>query len=392
MANLHAVIGAGYGDEGKGLITDWLSSQAEAWVVRFNGGAQAGHTVVTKEGQRHVFSHFGSGTFTGNPTFLSRFFVCHPLLFRREWAELNTLGFTPQVSVDPDCPVTTPIEMWLNQALEIQRGGAKHGSCGIGFGETWERETQGYSFRVRDLQKPRICATKIQKILRDYYPSRCHQLRLQPIDLDPILTAFQDDIAFFLNSVQLQPWQHIPKDSLIFEGAQGLQLDMTWGNFPHVTRSHTGLRNVLELCRAAELNDLTVHYVHRCYQTRHGAGPLPHELPDPPYPGIHDSTNRPNPWQNQMRFAYLDLDRLLSIMFKDLSLIGSEKVQPQFHLTCADQVGKLVRYRWQDNWHESSPSQLAIQVQPADWLAPTLSWGPTRQAVEPLIFRAETAR
>ncbi len=76
MSKVIAVIGAGYGDEGKGLMTDYFSSQYDdAVVIRSNGGAQAGHTVVTPEGQRHVFSHFGSGTFNGSPTFLSRHFV-----------------------------------------------------------------------------------------------------------------------------------------------------------------------------------------------------------------------------------------------------------------------------------------------------------------------------
>ena len=86
------VIGANFGDEGKGLVTDYLCSQGAGVVVRFNGGAQAGHTVVTPEGERHVFRHFGSGTFLGVPTFLSQFFVCNPILFFEERKQLIDLG------------------------------------------------------------------------------------------------------------------------------------------------------------------------------------------------------------------------------------------------------------------------------------------------------------
>ena len=84
------VIGANYGDEGKGLMTDFLCRQHSAdLVVRFNGGAQAGHTVVTPEGERHVFHHIGSGYFAGVPTYLSKFFVSNPVLFKQEYQELR---------------------------------------------------------------------------------------------------------------------------------------------------------------------------------------------------------------------------------------------------------------------------------------------------------------
>lgn len=88
------VIGSAFGDEGKGLITDVLAAKnaGETLVVRFNGGAQAGHTVTTPEGQRHVFSHIGSGTFTGSATFLSRFFVVNPILFHPRAGSAAAIG------------------------------------------------------------------------------------------------------------------------------------------------------------------------------------------------------------------------------------------------------------------------------------------------------------
>ena len=117
------VIGAQFGDEGKGRLIDAYAAPlgSQALVIRFNGGAQAGHTVVTPEGMRHVFSHIGSGALVGAATFLSRFFVCHPMLFRKEIESLAIQGVQPDVYVDPQSPVTTPYDMMLNQIIERER-------------------------------------------------------------------------------------------------------------------------------------------------------------------------------------------------------------------------------------------------------------------------------
>jgi adenylosuccinate synthase len=96
------VIGANFGDEGKGLLTDYLCAQGAGMVVRFNGGANAGHTVVTPDGKRHVFSHFGSGSFCDVPTFLSPYFVCNPVLFFHELETLHKLGVSPTVYAHPN--------------------------------------------------------------------------------------------------------------------------------------------------------------------------------------------------------------------------------------------------------------------------------------------------
>src|SRR5512145_1535019 len=96
-----AILGANFGDEGKGLMTDCFAARAPSrtLVVRTNGGAQAGHTVVTPSGRRHVFSHVGSGALSGAPTLLSRFFVSSPLLLEKEWPDLADLS--PTLLADP---------------------------------------------------------------------------------------------------------------------------------------------------------------------------------------------------------------------------------------------------------------------------------------------------
>jgi adenylosuccinate synthase len=135
-----AVIGAAFGDEGKGLLTDHYVSELRAHgrrpiVCRFNGGANAGHTVV-RGAKRHVFSHFGAGSLLEAETYLSEFFVANPLLWQKEWRQLVELGVEPVVYLDRQAPLTVPYDIMINQFAEEHRGNHRHGSCGIGIHET----------------------------------------------------------------------------------------------------------------------------------------------------------------------------------------------------------------------------------------------------------------
>lgn len=348
------VIGAQFGDEGKGRLIDYYAAQVgpEGLVIRFNGGAQAGHTVVTSAGVRHVFSHVGSGAFVGAATFLSRFFVSNPILFLREIEILAGKGVKPTVYVDPQSPVTTPYDMMLNQIIERERGAGRHGSCGLGFGETIERNlTPDYAVTVADLADQSQLADKLDAIRRDYAPVRLARLGFADavshhahlLLSDSILERFIEDARRFL---QLTTMADIGRSTagraLLFEGAQGLLLDQDRGFFPHVTRSNTGLRNVLTLAQELALSQLDVTYVTRPYATRHGAGPLPHELPEKPYPGIIDTTNIPNDWQGVLRFGWLDLDVLRQAIAGDLAEAAHRQgfvIKPRLAVTCVDQVG-----------------------------------------------------
>lgn len=137
MSRARVVIGANFGDEGKGAVTDHLcATEGAGVVIRFNGGAQAAHTVVTPDGRRHVFSHFGSGALADVPTFLSQFFICNPIAFLRERKSLVALRANVDIYAHPDCIVSTFADMWINQELEKSRGSYRHGSCGYGINET----------------------------------------------------------------------------------------------------------------------------------------------------------------------------------------------------------------------------------------------------------------
>ena len=349
-----AVIGAQFGDEGKGRVTDYYAAEVgrDGIVIRFNGGAQAGHTVVTPDGSRHVFSHVGSGAFAGATTFLSRFFVSNPILFRKEMDALAAKGVKPAIYVDPQSPVTTPYDMMINQIVEQERGGERHGSCGVGFGETIERNLMpAYALTVADLADLSALAAKLDRIRRDHAPARLARLGFADafarnadlFRLDAILEHYVEDARRFIDAIAVADARTATRGQhLLFEGAQGLLLDQDRGFFPHVTRSNTGLRNVLELAKELELERLEVTYATRAYSTRHGAGPMPHELPEKPYPGVVDATNIPNAYQGTLRFGWLDLDTLRSAIAEDLAdanRLPGLTVDARLAITCLDQVG-----------------------------------------------------
>jgi adenylosuccinate synthase len=348
------VIGAQFGDEGKGRWIDDYAAEtgSDGIVIRFNGGAQAGHTVVTPDGLRHVFSHVGSGAFAGAATFLSRFFVSNPILFLQEMESLAAEGVEPAIYVDPQSPVTTPYDMLINQIVERERGRKRHGSCGVGFGETLERHlTPAYALTVADLADGAALATKLGAVRRDYAPARLARLGFgdafaRNADLfrsDALLEHYLEDARRFVEAITVADARTATRGrSLLFEGAQGLLLDQDRGGFPHVTRSNTGLRNVLALAGEWNLERLEVTYATRIYLTRHGAGPLPRECPEPPYPGVADATNVPNAYQGTPRFGWLDLDvlrRAIAADLTDADRAPGVSIETRLAITCLDQIG-----------------------------------------------------
>ena len=353
MTKVIAVIGAGYGDEGKGLMTDYFSSQYDnAVVIRSNGGAQAGHTVTTPDGKRHVFSHLGSGTFNDSPTFLSSFFVSNPSLFRKEHERfVKEFGIHPIIYADPMGLVTTPYDMLLNQTMESMRGDDVHGSCGVGFGETLERELTHSRLTIMKLRwycnPNRINHFKnfLRKIRDEYIPKRINLYEVsdsfkQIINSEKMVDDFIEACQYMLEHVGVVNADNFADDTLIFEGAQGLLLDMDYGYFPHVTRSNCGMKNISKILKTIPgEHDIMVNYVTRAYTTRHGAGPLEDERPNmPEYFNIVDNTNIPNEFQGEVRFGVLDYYLMQSITDKDFLNYAPRNAKRTYTMTCIDQL------------------------------------------------------
>ncbi|WP_206185982.1 adenylosuccinate synthetase [Sphingosinicella sp. BN140058] len=384
---MRAVIGANYGDEGKGRTVDWLAAPLagapgpEAVVVRSNGGAQAGHTVAI-EGRRHVFHHFGSGTLRGVRTHLSRFMVSHPILFAEERSALAGLGAAPLVTADPRGWVTTPWDMMVNQALEQARGGGRHGSCGLGLGETVGRcEETPFGLAVGDLGGDGL-ASALQAVRDEWLPRRCAALGLDPgagplaqARAEPVLARFFAECRAFADAVT--PCADGGVAALgapIFEAAQGLLLDQNALGFPHVTRANTGLANMVAIAQDAGIDRLDAFYVSRCYLTRHGRGPMEDERAIDAFYAVDDPTNRPNTWQETLRFGLLSPARLGARIAADVAAAAERlTVRPSIALTCLDQA-RDGRFAWLDEEGEvrtGPAAALVAAVETASGLAVT---------------------
>jgi adenylosuccinate synthase len=383
----YAVIGANYGDEGKGHLVDFLVSRMEApskvAVVRYNGGAQAGHTVVSGA-DRHVFSHFGAGSLLGATTYLSNYFVVNPILFWKEYAALSS----PKVQMHPNCLVTTPFDIMVNQEFERRRGVLRHGSCGVGFNATISRslahESAIYASDLKALTYKRILASFKCKLkqAREYssqllISNRC-ELPHYMTSSNEIEERFTEDCVRFSEiDVELCAVRSLQTKSVVFEGAQGLGLDMDKGMYPHVTRSNTGLKNIAAL---AGKRQVEVVYVTRAYLTRHGAGRLETEQTEfTP----RDKTNVTNEFQGALRYGWLDIDALHSRIAEDLSYAG-KGYSVSIALTCLDQIKEVMtegKYYVVCHGRKKAIGSIEELIKLFDYPVRYLSYGPDRKDI-----------
>lgn len=331
--NVRAIIvaGLGFGDEGKGSIVDYLCRRDQAGlIVRYNGGPQAAHNVVTPDGRHHTFSQFGSGTLAGVPTHLSEFMAIDPFGFFEEARHLMALGTSDpceSVTISPRAIVITPYHRAGNRIREILRG-QRHGSCGIGYGEAvGDAEVDPYAaLRIGDLRDA-IETTRKLALIRDRKIDELsamidasdsetrHNARsvLEETYSEQLFATFvaacrqlSTDVAFIPDTMLSKAMELA--NVTIFEGAQGILLDQDLGFFPHVTRSCCTFFQADKL-----LNDITCdrYYlgVMRCHLTRHGEGPMPTVL-NPESPSavryLAGDHNQWGPWQGNIRAGFFD--------------------------------------------------------------------------------------
>jgi adenylosuccinate synthase len=324
-----AVVDLGFGDAGKGLVVDFLARQPDTTlVVRFNGGAQAGHNVVTPDGRHHTFAQLGAGTFVpGVRTHLASRVVVHPTALLIEAARLREAGVADaleRVSVSPDALLVTPFHQAACRIRELARGEQRHGSCGVGVGEVMADALRGEPIRARDLaRRPhlRTLLAAIQERLRDgvreareaagRHAQGAAELHVLD-DLD-VGERWIEATEPFVARVATVP-DGIVGDVLrrgervVFEGAQGVLLDEDCGFHPYTTWSRCTFANVEEL--------LAAHFpggeplfrlgVARIYAHRHGPGPLPTESTELGR-ALDEAHNVDGPWQGPFRVGWPDL-------------------------------------------------------------------------------------
>jgi adenylosuccinate synthase len=354
IASAHIVLGAFYGDEGKGQFTSHLARTLEGSkvVVRFNGGHQAGHTVVREDGYRHVFSSFCSGALHGVPSFISRFCTVSPAAVCKEFESLlanRDAATNLSLTVDPRCPIVTPFDMIANRIRHRNSGGNR--TVGVGFGDTVERhENSPYKIFASDLHSPML-RDKVKSVY-DYYE---HSLDSYDISQGLLVEEFMTYAERMKSIVKIQTFGQVIKslDHVIFEGAQGIQLDMEHGVFPYVTRSKTTCRNAMELMMKDAGASGSVHtyyntyYVLRPYVTRHGDGPMPAGH----FPKQEDETNVTNEYQGSLRFAPFSIELLKHSMLADsydCPDIGRQSnvvvTHASVHPELADKVSQKIRF------------------------------------------------
>lgn len=329
MARAVAVIGMQWGDEGKGSLIDALTRQLDAsLIVRFSGGAQAAHNVVTATGQQHTFSQFGSGTLAGASTHLSRFMVVNPFTAMTEGRALQTLGIAnpfSSMTIEETALIATPFHIAMNRLREIARGAKRHGSCGMGIGETVADSLAGCDDVVRafDLLHPTKLRKKLKSIQerkradgRSLIDKRTNDVAAIELESPSLVLESPDivdwlvsDYADLLNegvSIVTDRWLPLElakPGHVLFEGAQGVLLDQDYGFYPHCTWSDCTFGNVDRLvndvCQVCRLGVL------RAFSTRHGAGPFPTERPDFK-PLVETDHNTYGEWQGHFRAGAFD--------------------------------------------------------------------------------------
>lgn len=349
MKEVRVVVGANYGDEGKGLLTrhfvkDAYRKYCNPIVIFHNGTAQRGHTIDYNADFRHVYHHFGSGTGDGAPTYYSNSFLIHPMTFRDEYVELKrAFGRAPIAYCDIAAKVITPFDMIIDHATEeniaILAGEREFGSCGYG---SWCATDRGAYYTVGDFltaigeedayselmnriwneclviaEKRNLNFDKLTNFRKYFFSQE---------ERDRLAKAFYNDFVFFVSKVEVtrgfnEVWTDF--DYFVFENGQGLGLDQNVDNEWHTT-SNTGVLNPYELLGNRNFN-AEVCYVTRSYLTRHGDGPLEEAVKKGEINGtMIDKTNVPNEFQGTLRYGYLGDAAQKSRIDGDFSVVAQD--------------------------------------------------------------------
>jgi len=284
MKNI-TVIGAQWGDEGKGKIVDWLASRADV-VVRFQGGHNAGHTLVIGE-KVYKLHLLPSGIVReGKLSIIGNGVVVDPWALLDEIRTLQGQG----VEVSPKnlllsetAPLILPLHGAMDRALEEARGASKIGTTGRGIGPAYEDKVGRRAIRVCDLAHPETLGQKLEKLLF-YHNALLRGLGAKEIDLAPLLKELTE-LAPKITPYAGSCWQtlHAAEEAgkkILFEGAQGVMLDNDHGTYPFVTSSNTVASSAAAGSGSGAKRVGTVLGITKAYTTRVGSGPFPTELSD----------------------------------------------------------------------------------------------------------------
>jgi adenylosuccinate synthase len=294
------VVGTQWGDEGKGKVVDWLTDHAQA-VVRFQGGHNAGHTLVIK-GVKTALQLIPSGIMReGVACYIGNGVVVDPTHLLSEIERLEAIGLDvrSRLFISESCPLILPFHVEVDKAREALRetsGAGKIGTTGKGIGPAYEDKVARRALRVQDLKHPERFAKKLRELLDLHNFALGGYLKSKPLEFQPIfdhamkvaeqLKPMLADVGYTLHSANKRG------DNILFEGAQGTLLDIDHGTYPYVTSSNCVAGNA---AAGAGVGPDQLHYIlgiTKAYTTRVGSGPFPTELEwdTPDTVGYHLST------------------------------------------------------------------------------------------------------
>lgn len=331
MNNAFIVIGLGYGDESKGATVDFLSKKTDSnLTIRFNGGPQAGHNVVNESGIHHTFSSYGSASFRNIQTLYTKDVLFNPYHINAEYECLfKKTDNIRKIIIHEECLVITPYHKILNKIRELSRGVNKHGSCGMGIGETMLQNINrpDLSIRAKDINysttelKNKLnrildyCKSEIEKLPTQSDAKEIEELTnyLKTLNINVIAEDYNKLKSFLFDIHNEEGIINIIKNSKnpIFEGAQGVLLDQNFGFHPYTTWSSVEPSGIIKFLRNINFNKDKVYKIGctRAYSTRHGEGPFPCFDIDMQNK-LNDPNNPKNKWQGEMKFGKLDIQAL----------------------------------------------------------------------------------
>lgn len=275
------VVGAQWGDEGKGKIVDYLAKEADL-VVRFNGGNNAGHTVVV-DGNRYPLSLLPSGALWKKRLVISQGVAINPKVLLDEITAFSKLGKKPSLIIDQRAHIVMPYHQWFDRATEESKGDKKVGSLKLGIGYCYEDRTNRHGIRLEDLVNPQI----LKKRLDEEYPDKKRRLEnvfgfTLPKTLDDIYkeySAYGKKLKPFMADASSIVAAQMANRRILFEGAHGTFLDASFGTYPYTTAVNTISGSIFPMVGVPP-QKVTVVGVVKAYTTRVGGGPFPAELTD----------------------------------------------------------------------------------------------------------------
>ena len=285
MSKNVVVIGTQWGDEGKGKIVDWLTDRAQG-VVRFQGGHNAGHTLVVK-GKKTVLHLIPSGILRDSVhCYIGNGVVCSPeaLIEEVEMLEKNGVDVARRLTISEACPLILPHHVALDHAREAAKGAGKIGTTGRGIGPAYEDKIARRAIRMQDLLHRERFAAKLGEVLDYHNYVLKHYFKWETVDFNKTLDQameLAEKIKPMIGDVPRQLYDANKRgENLLFEGAQGTLLDIDHGTYPFVTSSNCTAGGA---STGSGMGPSSMHYIlgiTKAYTTRVGSGPFPTELFD----------------------------------------------------------------------------------------------------------------